>query len=249
VVDVCCNWCWAFFQDRPFTFGTKRRSRFLNLHQLLFDEPDRVPFDVELARQFEARHIVLRRRDQIHGEEPLRQRRARLVEDGSGAHGRLRAAGAALEQVARLAIGMLAPLAARTHEAVGPAHFHERHAAQVLGAVKLLEFRRGKPALELHLVARPRPLPSNRQEVQYPRPLRQHGGDTRVIRSLNARESLSEKLDRALRWQVPVRKIIERLSGALLGGLKHQTLKTIFISSNQLVNNVLLHIVTPLCIG
>jgi len=42
-----------------------------HLKQFLLDEPRRIPFDVELAGQFERRDVVFRCRDQMHRQEPL----------------------------------------------------------------------------------------------------------------------------------------------------------------------------------
>ena len=46
-----------------------------DLHQLLFDEPGGVPLDAELTRQFKACDVVLGARYEMHGEEPLGERR------------------------------------------------------------------------------------------------------------------------------------------------------------------------------
>ncbi len=93
-----------------------------DLHQLLLDEPGGIPFDIELPGKLQRGNVVLGGGHQVHGEEPLGQRRARLVEDGSGPSRRLQPAIRALEQPFRRAIavrppGAGTPTARRPHTA------------------------------------------------------------------------------------------------------------------------------------
>jgi hypothetical protein len=104
-----------------------------------------VPLDVELTRQLEGSDVVLRARQQVHGEEPLGERRARLVEDRAGARRGLHAAVRALEEPLGRKVAVAPASALGTDKAVGPAHPDERGVAQILAAVEPAELGHAGP--------------------------------------------------------------------------------------------------------
>ena len=138
-----------------------------HLPQLLLDEPGGIPFDVQLTGQFEAGDVVLGSRHQVHRQKPLRQRRARFMEDRTCPCRRLKTAGRALKETLWRAIAMRAARAFRAHEPLRPPHPHQGGVALVLVAVTPVELGHAKSPLELYLIARHRCLPRRRSSPVY----------------------------------------------------------------------------------
>jgi hypothetical protein len=126
--------------------------------ELVLHLPRRRLGDAKPSRKFDAGNSFLGLREQIDGLEPQPQPQLARGEDGPGAHGRLLAAGVALEQLAGAARDDAMRLAAAigTFEAVGPAPFDKRRVALLLAPIGFVEIGLTEAFLKLHLIARHR---------------------------------------------------------------------------------------------
>ncbi len=71
-----------------------------HLHQFVFEPPDRIVRNAQLAVQLHRRDAFFALRQQVEGQEPHRQRQFRGTEDGAGRHRGLAVAPIALLQSA-----------------------------------------------------------------------------------------------------------------------------------------------------
>ena len=83
----------------------------------------------------------------MHCDNPLGQRRVRLLEDRSSPCRSLRATGRALEQPLGGKVALLPAPALRANEAVRPAHPHERSVILLLAALEPIELGHAEPLL------------------------------------------------------------------------------------------------------
>ena len=129
-----------------------------DLRELVLHLPGRVLRDPEPARKFEAGYPLFRLRDVIHGRKPQAERQFAGGERRSCPHGRLLAAGVALEQFAHPARHDAMRLAGAigTFKTIRPAPFDKRRVALLLAAIRLVECAFAETFLKLHLVARHR---------------------------------------------------------------------------------------------
>lgn len=127
------------------------------LQQLVLDEPGGAVAHAQLAGQLQRRDVVLGLRQQLHGQEPARQRQLGGLEDGAAGDAALVLAAGALPVQAAFAPERGARLhhaAGGADEPAGPARGDERLLALLLGAVAVHELRQRQPLLELDSVHR-----------------------------------------------------------------------------------------------
>ena len=127
-----------------------------DLHELVLDEPGGLVANPQVALEFEGGDVVLGLREQVHGQEPARQRQLGRLEDRAADHAALVPAAGALEVQAPLTAKRtaLGAAARRAGKASRPARFDQRRLALVIAAVKVHKLGHRKSGLKLHSVHR-----------------------------------------------------------------------------------------------
>ena len=122
----------------------------------MLHEPGGLVANTQVALEFKRGDIVLGLGQQVHRQEPARQRQLGRLKDRAADDAALVPAGSALEVQPPFApkrAAVAAP-ARRTGKALGPARFDQRRLATLLTAVPVHEFGHRKPGLKLHSVHR-----------------------------------------------------------------------------------------------
>ena len=124
------------------------------LHDLVLHQPGAAVADSELAHELQRRNVVLGLGQQLHGQEPARQRQLAGLEDRAADQAALVGAGAALPvaQSAALEAGARRAAAVRADEPGGPTRRLQCRTTLRLGSVSFVELRHRQPWLKLHSV-------------------------------------------------------------------------------------------------
>ena len=122
----------------------------------MLHQPGAAVAQPELALELQRRDVVLGLGEQLHGEEPARQRQLARFEDGAADQARLELAAAALPvaQAAALEAGARCAATGRADESMGPARRLQRCTALLLGSIEFQKFGHRKTRLKLHSVHR-----------------------------------------------------------------------------------------------
>jgi hypothetical protein len=136
-----------------------------SLQELVLDEPGGAAVHTELAGQLQTRNIILGLGEQLHRQEPLRQRQLAGLEDRAADDATLMVAVASLPAQRAFApeVGTrLLDTARWADKASGPAGGNNRLLALLLGAVELKDLRHRQTFLELGSVHRHSASPSGK---------------------------------------------------------------------------------------
>ena len=132
-----------------------------HLHELVLHEPGGLVANPQVALEFKRGDVVLGLGQQVHRQEPARQRQLGRLKDRAADDAALVPAGGALEVQPPLASerAAVAAPARRTGKALGSARVDQRRLATRFTAVPIHEFGHRKPGLKLHSVHRHRSPP------------------------------------------------------------------------------------------
>ena len=127
-----------------------------DLHQLVLDEPGGLVANAQVAHQLQRGDVVLGLCEQVHGQEPARQRQLGGPKDRAAGDAALVATGRALKVQPALAPkrAALAAAARRARKARGPARLDQRGFALLDTAIAVQKLGHRKSSLKLHSVHR-----------------------------------------------------------------------------------------------
>src|SRR3954452_21775709 len=108
-------------------------------HQLVLDQPSRLPLDPEPSRELDRADPVLALGEMVDRREPGGERQLGVLEHGAGGQPDLLLAPIALEQLARLECPHAAVAASRAGEPLAPAHVQQHLSTGLLAAEALSE--------------------------------------------------------------------------------------------------------------